>query len=58
MGFSVAPQRIYEFFDEQELRFLYDPSDTYKAAMERRKKKQELALLRITGQEEKEEESE
>jgi hypothetical protein len=52
MGFSVAPQRIYEFLDEQELKFLYDSNDTYKAAMERRKRKQELVLLRITGQEE------
>ncbi len=45
MGFFVAPQRLYEFFDSQELKFLYDPTDTYKAAMQRREKKQKEALL-------------
>lgn len=45
MGFFVAPQRLYEFFDEQELRFLYDQSDTYAKAIERRKKKANQALL-------------
>jgi S1-C subfamily serine protease len=58
MGFSVAPQRIYEFFDEQELMFLYDINDTYKAAIERRKKKQRQALLKITEQDEVEERGE
>ena len=47
MGFCVAPQRFYEFFDEQELKFLYDPQDTFEHAMERRKKKQMEALLRL-----------
>jgi len=41
MGFFVAPQRLYEFFDEQELKFLYDPTDTYVKAMKRRKDKEE-----------------
>ena len=45
MGFSVAPQRFYEFFDEQELKFLYDPTDTYAKAVERRTKKAKEALL-------------
>ena len=49
MGFSVAPQRFYEFFDEQELKFLYDPSDTYAKAIERRKKKAKEALLGRNG---------
>ncbi len=39
MGFFVAPQRLYEFFDAQELKFLYDNSDTYELAMERRARK-------------------
>lgn len=43
MGFFVAPQRLYQFFDEQELKFLYDPSDTFKKAMARRKKKEDQA---------------
>uniref|UniRef100_A0A6M3L204 Putative trypsin-like peptidase domain containing protein n=1 Tax=viral metagenome TaxID=1070528 RepID=A0A6M3L204_9ZZZZ len=40
MGFFVAPQRLYEFFDEQELKFLYNPTDTYEKAMARRKAKE------------------
>lgn len=53
MGWFVAPQRFYEFFDEQELKFLYDPSDSYTKAMERRKKKAEKSLM---GRKEDEEE--
>jgi len=45
MGFATAPQRIYEFFDEQELKFLYDSSDTFKKAMARRDKKAKAALM-------------
>jgi len=45
MGFSIAPQEIYKFIDEQELKFLYDTTDTYGAAMKRREKKQKEALL-------------
>jgi len=48
MGFFVAPQRLYEFIDKQELKFLYDDSDTYEKAMVRRAKKEEEAkLLRL-----------
>ena len=58
MGFSVAPQRIYEFFDEQELKFLYDSKDTYKKALMRREKKAKEAMLgvRSKGDEEETEE--
>lgn len=45
MGFSVAPQRIYEFIDEQELKFLYDPVDTYKKARKRREEKEKAAKM-------------
>ena len=44
MNFCIPASRIYAFFDEQELRFLYDDSDTYAAAMERRKERMEKAL--------------
>ena len=44
MNFCIHAGRIYEFFDEQELKFLYDDSDTYAEAMERRKKRMEKAL--------------
>jgi len=49
MGFSVAPQRIYEFFEEQDLLFLYDDKDTYEKSMKRREKKQKEALMKIMG---------
>ena len=45
MGFFVAPQRLYEFFDEQELKFLYDSTDTFKKAMVRRQKKEKQAKM-------------
>lgn len=47
MGFSIAPDRIYEFIDQQELKFLYDPKDTYEAALERRSKKEHKAKLEM-----------
>jgi len=50
MGFSVAPQRIYEFFEEQDLRFLFDDKDTYEKSMKRREKKQKEALMKIGGE--------
>ena len=45
MSFMVSPDRIYQFFNEQELKFLYDPSDTFESAMKRREKKQKEALM-------------
>lgn len=45
MGYMIPPERIYEFFKEQDLQFLYDPKDTYKKAMARREKKEEEAKL-------------
>ncbi len=50
MLFSAHPERIYEFIDEQELRFLYDPNDDYYSAMERRKKKKEEALMALKAE--------
>jgi len=44
MNFCIPASRIYDFFDEQELRFLYDDTDTYAEAMERRKQRMEKAL--------------
>lgn len=58
MGYMVAPQRIYEFLKEQELRFLFDPNDTYKKAMARRKKKEEKAKLLAVEKDEDEEKDE
>lgn len=55
MGFFVAPQRIYEFFDEQELKFLYSSKDTFEKAMKRRKDKEEAMKKMIMQREAKEE---
>ena len=47
MGFSSAPSRFYEFFEDQELQFLYDPDDDYYSAMERRDRRRKDALRSI-----------
>lgn len=57
MGFMVAPQRLYEFFDEQELMFLYDDNDTYEKAMERRKKQEREAMLALAAKSKDDEET-
>lgn len=56
MGFFVAPERIYEFLEHEELKFLYDSTDTYKKAMERRKKKEKESLAVRASNEETEDE--
>jgi len=45
MNFCVCPERIYEFLEKQELRFIYDSTDTYEKSMARRKRKEEEAKL-------------
>ena len=50
MGFSIHPERIYEFIDEQELRFIYDEKDTFKSAMDRREKKKQEALMSLKAE--------
>ena len=47
MGFSTHPDRLYEFFDHQELQFLYNPKDDYHSAMERRTDRRKEALRSI-----------
>ena len=47
MNFSTHPDRLYEFFNHQELQFLYDDSDDYYAAIERRETKRKNALRSI-----------
>ena len=55
MGFSAHASRIYDFIDQQELKFLYDPTDNYYDAMERRKKKEREAILALKAEIAKEE---
>ena len=47
MGFSTHPDRLYEFFDHQELQFLYDDNDDYHEAMDRRANRRKDALRSI-----------
>ena len=47
MGFSTHPDRLYEFFEHQELQFLYDKNDDYHSAMKRRDSRRKEALRSI-----------
>jgi len=47
MGFSTHPDRLYEFFEHQELQFLYDDNDDYYGAMDRRSNRRKEALRSI-----------
>jgi len=47
MGFSTHPERVYEFIDHQELKFLYDASDDYYSAMTRRNSRRKEALKSV-----------
>ena len=47
MGFSTHPDRLYEFFDHQELQFLYDKNDDYHSAMQRRVDRRKDAVRSI-----------
>lgn len=53
MGFSTHPDRLYEFFQHQELQFIYDPSDDYYAAQARREQRRKDALRSILLQPER-----
>lgn len=44
MGFSTHPERMYEFFDHQELQFLYDDTDSFEAGQNRRERKRKNAV--------------
>lgn len=50
MGFSAHPERIYQFIDSQQLKFLYDPNDDYRSAMYRRKNKEKEGILSLKAQ--------
>ncbi len=45
MGFFIPISRIYNFFDEQELKFLYNDEYTYKNCMDLRHERQKKALV-------------
>ena len=50
MGFAAHPKRLYEFFREQELHFIFDPEDDYYSAMERRKNKEKESLMGLKAE--------
>lgn len=47
MGFSTHPDRLYEFFEHQELHFLFDDSDNYHDALHRRESRRHEALRNL-----------
>ena len=51
MNFSTHPERLYEFFEHQELQFLYNDKDNYYDAMKRRELKRKEAIRSILFQE-------
>ena len=53
MGFTTHPDRLYEFFEHQELQFIYDSNDTYHSAMKRRGDRRKEALRSIILEEQK-----
>ena len=53
MGFTTHPDRLYEFFEHQELQFIYDPNDNYHSAMKRRGDRRKEALRSIMLEEQK-----
>ena len=57
MGFSAHPERLYEFMEDQELKFLYDSEDNYYKSMDRRKNKKKEALLAMKAEVAKQEAS-
>jgi len=45
MGFFIPISRIYDFFDEQEIQFLYNNEFTFKECLEKRKVHQKKSLV-------------
>lgn len=50
MGFSAHTKRLYEFFDEQELKFLYDAKDDFYKAMKRRDRRKKESILSLKAE--------
>jgi len=47
MSFCCHPVRLYEFFEEQELNFLFDLSDTYEDSLKRRERRKKAAMAEM-----------
>lgn len=50
LAFSAHPERLYEFLDEQEMKFIYDRADTFSRALERRGQKEKDAILALKAE--------
>lgn len=50
MGFSAHTDRIYEFFEEQHLDFLFDSEKTYYDAIEAREEAEKKSMLELQAQ--------
>jgi len=55
MNFSTHPERLYEFFNNQELNFIVDSSDDYHKAMARRTERRREAIRDLFVTDDKEE---
>lgn len=55
MGFSAHTSRIYDFLEQQELQFLFDKTQSYYEALEKREKKHNEALMSLKAELTKEE---
>jgi len=50
VAFSAHPERIYEFLDEQEMKFIYERGDTFAKALTRRQQKEKDAILALKAE--------
>lgn len=50
MGFSAHTKRLYEFFEDQELVFLYDDTDDFYKALDRRTRRRKEAILELKAE--------
>lgn len=50
MGYFITPERLYKFFEDQELKFIYDPDDDWYSALKRREKKERQALAALAAE--------
>lgn len=50
MGFSAHTERLYEFFKEQELKFLFNEADNYYDAMKRREQRKKKAMMDLKAE--------
>ena len=50
MGFSAHTKRLYEFFKEQEMKFIFDDTDNFYDALVRRENRKKEAILTMKAE--------